>query len=476
MRVSYFLRVNVYFLVITLLFMQSLAQADSQLPNFTQLVEDYSPAIVNISTTQKIKHPKVSRHHALPGMPNIPDGPFGDLFRRFFEGEGRRDSDTFKHASLGSGFIISADGYVLTNHHVIKNASEIIVRLSDRRELVAKVIGSDEKSDVALLKIEAENLPTVKMDRKSDVKVGEWVLAIGSPFGFEATVTAGIVSATGRSLPRENYVPFIQTDVAINPGNSGGPLFDVNGNVVGINSQIFSRTGGFMGLSFAIPVKVAMTVVEQIKEQGFVSRGWLGVLIQDVTRELAESMSMSRPEGALISQVLADSPAKFAGILVGDVVVEFAGKPVHRSSSLPPIVGLTQVGSVAKVKVIRNGKPLVLSVTLGALPGEEVEEISEKIEPVMAGSRLGLQVTALNTTQQQDTGMAKQGVLVIAVESGAGRKAGIRKGDVILMINNTEIDGIEHFTKFEKELPSNKSIRLLVRRGKSPLFLALKID
>ncbi len=461
-----------------LFFMQSAALADSGLPNFTKLVDKYSPAIVNISTTQKIKHPKLRNPHGLPSMPNMPEGPFGDLFRHFFDDKNgsKREFEEFKNESLGSGFIISSDGYVLTNHHVIKDADEIIVRLSDRRELLAKVIGSDEKSDIALLKVDADDLPVVKLKRRSDVKVGEWVLAIGSPFGFEATVTAGIVSATGRSLPRDNYVPFIQTDVAINPGNSGGPLFDVEGNVIGVNSQIFSRTGGFMGLSFAIPIDVAMGVVEQIKDQGFVSRGWLGVLIQDVTRELAESMNMARPEGALISQIMPDSPAEKAGLRVGDVIVEFNGKTLARSSSLPPLVGMTAVGSDTKVKVVRNGKTITLKVVLGELPGEEGVAAVDDTPAITAGGRLNMQVIDLNSEQRRRSGVESGGVLVLSVDTGAAKKAGIRRGDVILMLNNQEITDVAQFSALEEGLPSGKSIRVLVQRGKAPLFLALKLD
>lgn len=454
----------------------SVAQAEQGLPNFTKLVDKYGPAIVNISTTQKIQHPKIGRYHGMPGMPNLPDGPFSDLFRHFFDGDGKqRKPQEFENESLGSGFIISADGYVLTNHHVVKDATEIVVRLSDRRELVAKLIGSDEKSDVALLKIEANDLPVVKMGRQADVKVGEWVLAIGSPFGFEATVTAGIVSATGRSLPRENYVPFIQTDVAINPGNSGGPLFDVEGNVIGINSQIFSRTGGFMGLSFAIPIDVALSVTDQIKDKGFVSRGWLGVIIQDVTRELAESLNMERPEGALISQVMEDSPAERAGIKVGDVIVEFNGQPIARSARLPPIVGMSRVGKDVELDVVRDGKVVNLTVVLGELPG--AEEVAEKpSEPTVAGGRLGLQVVDMTPQQRTQHEVMGQGVIVASVDNGAGRNAGIRSGDVILMINNTEVKDLDHFVELEESLPSGKSIRMLVQRAKSPLFLAIKLD
>ncbi len=463
--------------LIVVLYLPNVALADG-LPNFTKLVDKYGPAIVNISTTQKIKHPKIQNPHGLPSMPNMPEGPFGDLFRHFFEDKNgkKREFQEFKNASLGSGFIISRDGYVLTNHHVIKDAEEVIVRLSDRRELTAKVVGSDRKSDIALLKIDADDLPVVKLNRRSDVKVGEWVLAIGSPFGFEATVTAGIVSATGRSLPQDNYVPFIQTDVAINPGNSGGPLFDVDGNVIGVNSQIFSRTGGFMGLSFAIPIDVAMGVVDQIKDKGFVSRGWLGVLIQDVTRELAESMNMARPEGALVSKVLSNSPAEKAGLVVGDVIVEFNGQALSRSSSLPPLVGMTTVGSTTKVKVIRNGKTVTLKVVLGELPSDEAGVEVSSTPSMTAGGRLKLQVTDLSSDQRIRAGVDFGGVYVASVESGPGKKAGIRRGDIVLMLNNEEINNVAHFSELEDGLPSGKSIRILVQRGKAPLFLAAKLD
>ncbi|MEO7558162.1 MAG: trypsin-like peptidase domain-containing protein, partial [Gammaproteobacteria bacterium] len=307
---------------------QSTVQSPN-LPDFTALVEQNSAAVVNISTTQKIKR---TMPQLPPGMeiPNLPEGsPFNDLFKHFF-GEGQGGPavpEEFDAQSLGSGFIISPDGYVLTNNHVVKNADKIIVRLSDRRDLVAKVVGTDARSDLALLKVEAQNLPVVKLGSSSNLKVGEWVLAIGSPFGFDHSATAGIVSAIGRNLPSESYVPFIQTDVAINPGNSGGPLFNLKGEVVGINSQIFSRTGGFMGLSFAIPVDVAMEVTEQLKTKGRVTRGWLGILIQDVTNDLAESFGMAKPEGALVARVLPDSPAAKSGFQAGDVVVKFDGKP-----------------------------------------------------------------------------------------------------------------------------------------------------
>ena len=325
----------------------------AELPDFTKLVKKYGEAVVNISTVKKGDNEREKFHERLP----MPDGtPFDEYLRRFF-GEQERGIEPREARSLGSGFVISEDGYLLTNHHVIKDADEILVRLQDRRQLVATLIGSDKRSDVALLKIDANDLPKVKLGSSDDLKVGEWVLAIGSPFGFDHTVTAGIVSAKGRSLPNDNYVPFIQTDVAINPGNSGGPLFNMDGEVVGINSQIYSRTGGFMGLSFAIPMEVVMNVVEQIKTQGFVSRGWLGVQVQDVTRKLAESFGMDAPKGALVAKVMVDSPAEKADFKVGDVIIEFNNKKIDTSAVLPPLVGMTSIGTVTKRKSCSSGTP-----------------------------------------------------------------------------------------------------------------------
>ena len=329
--------------VAVVVFLGPMSAVARTLPDFTELVEQNRAAVVNISTSQRRtaspNRPRVPRGFEIPDLPE--DSPFQEFFRRFF-GEG--EIEEFDTQSLGSGFIISPDGYIISNNHVVRNADEVIVRLTDRREFKATVVGTDERSDVALLKIEASELPVVELGTGYELKVGEWVLAIGSPFGFDYSVTAGIVSAKGRSLPRENYVPFIQTDVAINPGNSGGPLFNLQGQVVGVNAQIFSRTGGFMGLSFAIPIDVAMNVANQLRDKGRVSRGWLGVLIQDVTLELAESFGMDKPQGALIARVLDGSPARRAGIEVGDILLSFDGRSIDRSSELPPIVGHTPVG------------------------------------------------------------------------------------------------------------------------------------
>lgn len=456
----------------------SMAQA-TQLPDFTVLVEKHGAAVVNISTTQKMKHPKISR---MPReMPEgIPEGPFGDLFRHFFGpggpggGGGGRDFGEFESKSLGSGFIISADGYVLTNHHVVKNATEIVVRLSDRRELEAKIIGSDERSDIALLKLDAEDLPVVSIGNSAHLKVGEWVLAIGSPFGFDHSVTAGIVSAKGRSLPRENYVPFIQTDVAINPGNSGGPLFNLDGKVVGINSQIYSRTGGYMGLSFAIPIDMAMKVVKQLKDSGHVTRGWLGVLIQDVTRELAESFGMDKPRGALVAKVLPDSPAEKAGFEVGDVVIRFDGKDVIRSSNLPPLVGISPVGENVKVEILRKGNKKVLRVELGELPEDDMK-VAGGSQHSASESRLKIMVADLTTEQREKLEIKAGGVLVRQVQAGPARRAGVRRGDVVLMINNIDVKGAKHFAEIAEGLPTGKSVPLLVQRRGGPVFLALKV-
>lgn len=458
------------------LMLLSLSGSARPLPDFTELVEANSPAVVNISTSQKRRQsgqrPQLPKGFEIPDLPE--DSPFNEFFRRFF-GEG--EIEEFNTQSLGSGFIISSDGYLISNNHVIKDADEIIVRLSDRREFVAKVVGSDDRSDIALLKIDASNLPVVKLGNSAELKVGEWVLAIGSPFGFEHSATAGIVSAKGRSLPRENYVPFIQTDVAINPGNSGGPLFNLQGEVVGVNSQIFSRTGGFMGLSFAIPIKVAMNVANQLRDKGRVSRGWLGVLIQDVTRELAESFGMAKPEGALIAKVLPDSPAEEAGFQVGDIVLEFGGRHVNRSSELPPIVGSTQVGERVPVEILREGKSRTLKVLIAELPEEEELKLaSREPEGGATADKLGLTVIDLTAEQREEHDIKENGVLVDDVSPGPASRAGIRKGDVILMLNNTKVKSSTHFKELAKGLPKEKAVSVLVQRQGNPIFLALKSD
>jgi serine protease Do len=449
----------------------------SKLPDFTDLVEETSKAVVNISTTQKVKPGGMQLPEGIE-IPNLPeDSPFNDLFKHFFgeQGRGGMPPPPPREAkSLGSGFIISEDGYVMTNNHVVKDADEIIVRLADRRELKAKVVGTDDRSDIALLKIEAKNLPVAKIGKSEQLKVGEWVLAIGSPFGFDYSATAGIVSAKGRALPRENYVPFIQTDVAINPGNSGGPLFNLDGEVVGVNSQIYSRTGGYMGLSFSIPIEVAMDVADQLKEHGKVSRGWLGVLIQDVTLDLAESFGLSKPQGALIAKVMPDSPAEKAGLQVGDVVLAFNGKEIDRSSSLPPVVGSTPVGKRVPIKIMRNKRSQTLWIKLGELPDKDRKIAKAAESKVASDNRLGVKVADLTADQRKELDL-EGGVLVDDIGEGPAANAGIRKGDIIVRINGTLIKDIDQFEKMIKKLPAGTSVPVLVQRRGGPIFLALKV-
>tara|TARA_R110002095_G_scaffold27372_1_gene27518 strand:+ start:622 stop:1983 length:1362 start_codon:yes stop_codon:yes gene_type:complete len=441
----------------------------NNLPDFTRLVEENSQAVVNISTTQKADQQQA---YLPPGFEFPEGGPYGDLLKHFFGAPGQMPRQR-EARSLGSGFIISQDGYLLTNHHVVKNADEIIVRLQDRRELKATLVGSDESTDVALLKVETDDLPVVKFGSSKDLKVGEWVVAIGSPFGFDSSVTAGIVSAKGRSLPQENYVPFIQTDVAINPGNSGGPLFNLKGEVVGINSQIYSRSGGFMGLSFAIPIDVAMNVSDQLKTTGQVIRGWLGVRVQDVTRELAESFEMKKPYGALISQVLADSPAEKAGLKVGDVIVGFNDQLVDSSASLPPMVGAANIAQKARVKVIRDKRSKTIKVKLENLPGNPLAANEVEKKPSV-DAVLGMSLTNLTAEMRDKWQIKNHGVLVKKVNEGAAFDAGIRAGDLIMQLNGQAVENVRHMKKLVNKVPKGKFVSILINRQGDPIFLALK--
>lgn len=447
--------------------------AFAQLPDFTEMVKTNGKAVVNISTTKKAQpEPEgISKEQPLPeGIPPEME----ELFKHFFNnpdgGYGSEDTQ-----SLGSGFIISQDGYVLTNHHVVKDADEIVVKFSDRRELVAKLIGSDARTDVALLKVDANDLPAVTVGAPQQLQVGEWVLAIGSPFGFEQSVTAGIVSAKGRSLPGGNYVPFIQTDVAINPGNSGGPLFNMDGKVIGINSQIYSRTGGFMGLSFAIPMDVVMNVVEQIKTKGKATHGWLGVQIQDVTRELAESFGMKKPQGALVSKVIPGSPAEQANLQIGDIITEFNGQAIETSADLPPLVGMAPIDESATLKIIRQGENKTINFKIGLLPDQD-EKLAEAKIDTKPTNKLGITVSALTAEQREALQVAKGGVLVQDVGKGVAKDAGIQRGDVILRIQNKVIRDVADFNDITKKLPTGKSIAVLIQRRGSPAFLAFKLD
>jgi len=431
------------------------------------LVEKHGPAVVNISTTKLVKR-------GVEGFPFvIPDGEdMQEFFRRFFPpgSPGRGPIEEIPARGAGSGFIVSNDGYILTNAHVVRGADEVAVKLIDKRTFSAKVIGADSRTDVAVIKITANNLPAVKLGDPARLRVGEAVAAIGSPFGFENSVTAGIVSAKGRSLPSESYVPYIQTDVPINPGNSGGPLFNMKGEVVGINSQIYSRSGGYQGVSFAIPIDVAMEVAEQLKAAGKVSRGWLGVVVQEVTADLAESFGMDRPRGALIAQVQADGPAARAGLQAADVILMFGGKPVENSGDLPRMVGMTKPGAKIPLQVWRRGKLQNITVELGELPGEE--QLAGK--PGKTYSRGGLALSELTAEQRRELRI-DHGLLVEEVTGDAAR-AGIRVGDVILAVNNGKVATVEAFRKAIAAIPKGKSAAILVRRGEGSLYVPLKIS
>ncbi|MEL0054505.1 MAG: serine protease MucD, partial [Pseudomonas aeruginosa] len=373
------------------------------------------------------------------------------------------------------GFIISNDGYILTNNHVVADADEILVRLSDRSEHKAKLVGADPRSDVAVLKIEAKNLPTLKLGDSNKLKVGEWVLAIGSPFGFDHSVTAGIVSAKGRSLPNESYVPFIQTDVAINPGNSGGPLLNLQGEVVGINSQIFTRSGGFMGLSFAIPIDVALNVADQLKKAGKVSRGWLGVVIQEVNKDLAESFGLDKPSGALVAQLVEDGPAAKGGLQVGDVILSLNGQSINESADLPHLVGNMKPGDKINLDVIRNGQRKSLSMAVGSLPDDD-EEIASMGAPGAERSSNRLGVTVADLTAEQRKSLDIQGGVVIKeVQDGPAAVIGLRPGDVITHLDNKAVTSTKVFADVAKALPKNRSVSMRVLRQGRASFITFKL-
>jgi serine protease Do len=456
---------------ITLGLVATLAPAQGrELPDFTRLVEEQGAAVVNISTTQ------APRRASAPQVPNIEDEEMLEFFRRFIPrqpGPGPRPESR----SLGSGFIISPDGYILTNAHVIDAADEIAVRLTDKREYKATVVGADKRTDVALIKIEAANLPAVRMGDPGRLKVGEWVLAIGAPFGFENTVTAGIVSAKGRSLPQENFVPFIQTDVAINPGNSGGPLFNMRGEVVGVNSQIYSRTGGFMGLSFAIPIDVALDIQKQLRDKGRVSRGRIGVVIQEVTKDLAVSFGLERPRGALVNAVEKGSPADKGGIEATDIITRFDGKDVESSSDLPRIVGATRPGTRVPVEVWRKGTARTLHLTVGELLEERIaarEAPRERKPAAQAANRLGVVVNELSAEQRRELKLS-HGLVVAEVRAEA--RAELRRGDVLLkMVHNgvhTDLKSADQLAKLLAGLDKSAVITLQVRRGEGTAFVTV---
>ena len=434
------------------------------LPDFSVLVERNADTVVNVTSEGKSMAQGAGARPGTPFPFQLPPGaaPFGDEPPPMQRG-------------MGSGFIISADGYIVTNYHVVANAEHVTVKLNDRREFPAKVVGSDKQSDVALLKIETQGLPVARVGNSDALKVGQWVFAIGAPFGLERTATQGIVSALGRSLPNDSYVPFIQTDVAVNPGNSGGPLFDTSGNVVGINSQIFSRSGGYMGLSFAIPINTAMNVVAQLKEHGYVEHGWLGIQLQEVTQDLARSFGLDHPRGALIANVSAGSPADKAGLKTGDVIVAFGGKSIGDSGDLPPLVGGTRPGISVPMTVVREGQERKLDVVLGKLEDRDVKLGANGNDNGNGqGSKLNVVVANLTDAQRQQLGV-EHGVVVRQVGPGAAADAGVQPGDVLQQIDGKNVDSAQQLRELAANLPAGKPVAILVKRGEMSLFLALRM-
>jgi serine protease Do len=438
------------------------------LPDFVQLAKKIKPIVVNISSTQISEAPGRGGQQEY-GSPFGDEDPFNDFWRRFFGGPAPRGPQ--RQRSLGSGFIIDSDGSILTNNHVVENAQKIVVKLADDQEYEAKVIGRDPKTDVAVIKINAKtNLPAASLGDSDRLEVGEWVVAIGNPFGLDSTVTSGIVSAKGRHIGQGPYDNFIQTDASINPGNSGGPLLNLRGEVIGINTAIFSRSGGNIGIGFAIPINLVKEVLPQLRGKGKVTRGYLGVLIQKVTPEIAESLGMDKGYGALVANVSKDGPAEKAGVKVGDVIVEFDGKEVKDSGDLPIIVARTGVEKKVRMKVLRDKKEVMLNVTVGELKDEEV------VASVPEKGELGLTVQKITPQMAESLGLDKpEGVVVTAVEPGsAADEAAIRRGDVILEIDRKAVRSLDEYKKAVSVIRKGKGILFLVRRGENTLFLALK--
>ena len=440
------------------------------LPDFSGLVEDEGDAVVKISVIAS------APQSASSGIPGFNPEQIPEQFRRFFEQlPNTPEQQPRRGGGFGSGFIISDDGYIITNAHVVDGATEIRVGLNDRREYQAELIGSDPASDIALLKLDAKDLPVVRIGDSENLRVGEWVLAIGSPFGFEHTATQGIVSALARSLPDDTYVPFIQTDVAVNPGNSGGPLFNTDGEVVGVNSQIYSRSGGYQGLSFAIPINVAISIADQLKDKGFATRGWLGVSIQNVDQALAKSFGLSKPQGALVAQVSDGSPADKAGLESGDIILEFNGKAVNYSSALPPLVGSVTPGSTVETIVLRNGERETINVTIEPLASDQQVAALPAAKDPVDESRLGVEVAAIPAEQMEQMGLS-HGVVVTELDpDGAAAIAGIRAGDVILSVNRAKIESMEELQETVADAPAGEAIPVLIQRSDSPIFLALTL-
>lgn len=452
-------------------------------PDFTRIVQDNRSEVVNIATTQNIEQQQGNMGLPEGMLEQLPPGhPLRDFLERF-GGGGRDDGgggggsgppQQRQAQSLGSGLIISADGHVLTNAHVVSQADEIVVKLHDNREFEAQVVGVDERSDVGLLKIDASNLPTATIGNSDELQVGEWLLAIGAPFGLDYTATQGIVSALDRSLPNDTYTSFIQTDVAVNPGNSGGPLYNGDGEVIGINSQIFSRTGGYMGLSFAVPINTAMHIVQQLRETGTVERGYLGVTVQPVDRGLAESFGLDRTVGALVADVVPDSPAAEAGLQPGDVILEFDGQTVEESSDLPPLVGRTPAGEEAEVVVMREGERQTVTVTVGALSDYEDGQ-AQQSQQGPGETSLSVSLRPLTSSERSEMGLGDRGLLVEEVGEGPVAQAGIRPGDILLRIGAQPLSTVRQFEQAVANLPPDRPVPVQLRRGDSTLFVSLTL-
>ena len=447
----------------------SISYSNDAYPNFTNVVEKNIPAVVIVNAKKTISaNPSMN-----PNIPNLPE-EFKPFFDKFFDEEQNKPREFRKAPSYGSGFIITKDGYIMTNNHVIANADEITVTLSDQTELSANLIGSDKRSDLALLKVEADNLPIVNIGTSEDLKLGEWVLAIGSPFGFDHTVTAGIVSGKKRNLPNESYVPYIQTDVAINPGNSGGPLFNLNGDVVGVNAQIYTRSGGFMGVSFAIPAETLSNVFKQLKEDGKVKRGWLGVYIQEVDKDLATSFGLDKARGAVVAKILDKSPAQKSGLKQGDIILSFNDKDVIKSRDLPLLVGATEVNKSIKVKILRNKSIIYKYVLIEELPEDtQIASMSEK--PIENKTISGLTVSDIDESTKKNLNIYG-GVKVDEISSKQLNESKIQVGDVITHINNMPIFNAKDFSSKVENVKDNTVANLLVYRNSTPVYLAIKIS
>ncbi|TAK83430.1 MAG: DegQ family serine endoprotease [Betaproteobacteria bacterium] len=433
----------------------------SNLPDFTALVKKQGPAVVNVTTKISGKERRLS--------------PEEEFFRRFMPDLPDRGGQSPEGVGLASGFIISEDGYILTNAHVVAEADEVTVRMADaKREFKAKVVGSDERSDVALLKVDQKGLPVAKLGKSSTLQPGEWVAAIGSPFGFANTITAGIVSATERSLPSETYMPFIQTDVAVNPGNSGGPLLNLDGEVVGINSMIYSRTGGYMGVSFAIPIEAALDVSRQLREHGKVTRGRLGIGIQPLTKELAETFKLDSTDGVVVVNVESGSPAEKAGLQVGDVILAYNGKRIEEADMLPRLVAATKPGEQAKLEVLRKGERQSLTASVGEIPAKSSARVGKSSEKEATPSRLGLAVRELTPQERKQLGV-EYGVVVVDVAQGPAGRSAIQPGDVIVAVNQTRFSSLEGFTKLISEQKKGAKVALLVRRGEASIYVPIEV-